>query len=343
MKKILFILALLIPTIALGRGDINIIGNFGAAAYVLKYDTIINNTQRMLTMDVSFDDKTQRSFNGITLERILELAGADTSNLSGVTIIASNDYVTFVPMEEVTYSPTSTDGNKVMIAYEQDDEMLPRKRGGPYKQMWHHEANKGGSAYNWFVRALLLGEPQGATLSVGAGSIAERVDVIFNSDGLYDDGENLQFLDNIDWTRPRGDHFVVADGTLTDTSKFDGLTESEGDNTPHLTESRVEVAGYNLLEIMKNEGFTDAEWKGILVKTLTGKVFNIPPEMLEDPDVLLVTIYGARKLSVTKGGPLAVKFPVEKWTREGKKSHKKWLTAMPKFGLLYFVTELQVP
>ena len=345
MKNILFGWMMLIPSLLFAAGDINVLDSMGNTQFTLTEDIINNNSILMSSKDISLDvdpkvheaGRPMYEFQGIPLYQVLELAEVDPLDIVGITVISTDSYVTFIDADDI-YNL----GEDVMIANARNGEDISKADGGHYKLMYHHAAEKHRTSYNFGVRAIYLGSPAGSTLLLSDSVQAKQLE--FNSDGLYDEAEHLELISNANWVSPRGDHFILnEEGRIHPITGalIQGVTLEQ--ITPHLRESRVELAGYNILDLMNREGFLDAQWKGVVVKTLTGQIFNIPPEMLEDREIMLVTIYEAIRLPISKGGPLALRFPTRKWKFSRDDEHAKWLKMAPTFGLMYFVTDLQVP
>jgi len=105
--------------------------------------------------DPGFLEDGERVFRGIPLESILQLAGA--GEISGVTFIANNAYVTYETLSKIK-------SHEVMIAFEMDGKPIKKKRGGPFKVMYKQEVDQG--FYNWYIHTVLLGTSLSPTLNL---------------------------------------------------------------------------------------------------------------------------------------------------------------------------------
>ena len=131
MKRVRFILGLLAfacvmmnSSLLARQTQIQIIGQLGTdsgQSIVLDQEMMEANPTTYTSQDPNFPDDGQKEFKGISIEKIIELTGAD-KNIDGVTFIANNVYVTYEPIEQIRQ-------NNVMIAFFSDGKRIKKKVG----------------------------------------------------------------------------------------------------------------------------------------------------------------------------------------------------------------------
>ena len=176
MKRVRFILGLLAFTCVLMNSSllarqtqIQIIGQLGTdsgQSNVLDQEMMEANPTTYTSQDPNFPDDGQKEFKGISIEKIIELTGAD-KNIDGVTFIANNVYVTYEPIEQIRQ-------DNVMIAFSSDGKRIKKNRGGPYMVMHEQVSDQG--LYNWYIDTVILGTSLTPELTVVEGENSRIMD-----------------------------------------------------------------------------------------------------------------------------------------------------------------------
>jgi hypothetical protein len=162
-KTILVLIALcLISSIAFGKkrkNSIQVIGQIGeeyGTSFTLTKKMMEENSTTYMALDPNFKDDGINEYTGITIKKIIELAGVK-EEVKGVTFVANNAYATYERLETVM-------DQKVMIAFKKGKKKIRKSRGGPFMVMREKTGDEG--YYNWYIDTIIFGNKKNPELTV---------------------------------------------------------------------------------------------------------------------------------------------------------------------------------
>ena len=199
-RVLLFGLLFPVHVMAFNPG-VTLMGDTGSGQWKhrVTFNEMRAHSRTLRTLDLNFKSHGLQTFTGIYLNELIQLSRR--SPRKGVTIIGSDQYVTYLPLEELA---------RTFLAWHQGGGPISPLEGGELKVLFHTEDGVHRACYTWYVKTLVMDQPRAAALTL----TTARGRQVYGRDAL------------VNMAEPVAPHFVAIPRGCRHALKTPGLGQS---------------------------------------------------------------------------------------------------------------------